>query len=225
MAAIAPAAHSGGTVELARECCRGCRNTKETSRSSSIPPGFTLALAWPAPLPFAICYLPFTDLPLALVWLWGRIGVALGWLWWSLEVALGCLWGAYQLAINTLWGGFDVALMSHWGGLPSPPTAFLLSAFYFLLSPRGGFARFFCIHHSSFFILHSSSAFRFKVPLSTFDTRHWPRLPRQHKCAWFPPDAGYAVTRQMALESKPLFHPEVLRQQVRSFILPEQTAA
>jgi len=45
--------------------------------------------------------------------------------------------------------------MSHWGGLPSPPTAFLLSAFYFLLSPRGGFARFFCIHHSSFFILHS----------------------------------------------------------------------
>jgi hypothetical protein len=29
----------------------------------------------------------------------------------------------------------------------------------------------------------------------------------------------------MALESKPLFHPEVLRQQVRSFVLPEQTAA
>ena len=29
----------------------------------------------------------------------------------------------------------------------------------------------------------------------------------------------------MALESKPLFHPEVLRQQVRSFYLPEQTAA
>ena len=29
----------------------------------------------------------------------------------------------------------------------------------------------------------------------------------------------------MALESKPLFHPEVLRQQVRSFILPEQTGA
>jgi hypothetical protein len=29
----------------------------------------------------------------------------------------------------------------------------------------------------------------------------------------------------MALESKPIFHPEVLRQQVRSFILPEQTAA
>src|ERR1017187_4211902 len=29
----------------------------------------------------------------------------------------------------------------------------------------------------------------------------------------------------MALESKPLFHPEVLRQQVRSFNLPGQTAA
>ena len=29
----------------------------------------------------------------------------------------------------------------------------------------------------------------------------------------------------MAVESKPLFHPEVLRQQVRSFKLPEQTAA
>ena len=28
----------------------------------------------------------------------------------------------------------------------------------------------------------------------------------------------------MAVESKPLFHPEVLRQQVRSFNLPEQTA-
>ena len=29
----------------------------------------------------------------------------------------------------------------------------------------------------------------------------------------------------MAVESKPLFHPEVLRQQVRAFTLPEQTAA
>ena len=29
----------------------------------------------------------------------------------------------------------------------------------------------------------------------------------------------------MAVESKPLFHPEVLRQQVRSFNLPDQTAA
>ncbi len=28
----------------------------------------------------------------------------------------------------------------------------------------------------------------------------------------------------MAVESKPLFHPEVLRQQVRSFNLPDQTA-
>jgi hypothetical protein len=91
--------------------------------------------------------------------LWWSFGGALGWLWWSLEVALGCLWGAYQLAINTLWGGFDVALMSHWGGLPSPPTAFLLSAFYFLLSPRGGFARFFCIHHSSFLICNVTRYF------------------------------------------------------------------
>jgi hypothetical protein len=73
----------------------------------------------------------------------GGFRVALGSHWGGFKVALGWLWGAYQLAINTLWGGFDVALMSHWGGLPSPPTAFLLSAFYFLLSPRGGFARFF----------------------------------------------------------------------------------
>ena len=29
----------------------------------------------------------------------------------------------------------------------------------------------------------------------------------------------------MAVESKPLFHPEVIRQQVRSFNLPDQTAA
>ena len=29
----------------------------------------------------------------------------------------------------------------------------------------------------------------------------------------------------MSLKSKPLFHPEVLRQQVRSFTLPDQTAA
>ena len=29
----------------------------------------------------------------------------------------------------------------------------------------------------------------------------------------------------MALESKPLFHPEALRQQVRSFGLPEQTTS
>ena len=29
----------------------------------------------------------------------------------------------------------------------------------------------------------------------------------------------------MALESKPLFHPEVLRQQVRAFILPEHVLA
>jgi hypothetical protein len=29
----------------------------------------------------------------------------------------------------------------------------------------------------------------------------------------------------MAVESKPLFHPEVMRQQVRSFLLPDQVAA
>jgi hypothetical protein len=32
---------------------------------------------------------------------------------------------------------------------------------------------------------------------------------------------AYLVPRQMALESKPLFHPEVIRQQVRAFTLPE----
>jgi hypothetical protein len=41
----------------------------------------------------------------------------------------------------------------------------------------------------------------------------------------FPPPPAYPVLRQMAVESKPLFHPEVLRQQVRSFALPDQTAA
>ena len=41
----------------------------------------------------------------------------------------------------------------------------------------------------------------------------------------FSPSPRYPVPRQMAVESKPLFHPEVLRQQVRSFNLPEQTAA
>jgi hypothetical protein len=35
---------------------------------------------------------------------------------------------------------------------------------------------------------------------------------------------AYRLLRQMALESKPLFHPEVLRQQVRSFNLPERVA-
>jgi len=40
----------------------------------------------------------------------------------------------------------------------------------------------------------------------------------------FPPIPRYPLPRQMAVESKPLFHPEVLRQQVRSFNLPDQTA-
>jgi hypothetical protein len=37
--------------------------------------------------------------------------------------------------------------------------------------------------------------------------------------------AAYPVARQMAVESKPLFHPEVMRQQVRSFNLPEHVPA
>src|SRR5208282_3391919 len=41
----------------------------------------------------------------------------------------------------------------------------------------------------------------------------------------FSPIPRYPLPRQMAVESKPLFHPEVLRQQVRSFLLPEQNAA
>jgi len=48
-------------------------------------------------------------------------------------------------------------------------------------------------------------------------------VPPHHKCAWFLPGTAYPVARQMAVESKPLFHPEVLRQQVRAFNLPEQT--
>ena len=50
-------------------------------------------------------------------------------------------------------------------------------------------------------------------------------VPRPEESAWFLRAPAYLVPRQMALESKPLFHPEVLRQQVRSFNLPEQTAA
>jgi hypothetical protein len=37
----------------------------------------------------------------------------------------------------------------------------------------------------------------------------------------FSPGLAYLLPRQMALESKPLFHPEVLRQQVRAFNLPK----
>jgi hypothetical protein len=47
----------------------------------------------------------------------------------------------------------------------------------------------------------------------------------QREWAWFLPGAAYPFPRQMALESKPLFHPEVLRQQVRSFNLPERVVA
>jgi hypothetical protein len=41
-------------------------------------------------------------------------------------------------------------------------------------------------------------------------TRNW---------AWFFPGPAYPVPRQLALESKPLFHPEALRQEVRAFNL------
>src|ERR1035437_8055285 len=58
-----------------------------------------------------------------------------------------------------------------------------------------------------------------------FDVGCSPRRPLQPESAWFFPAPPYSVPRQMALESKPLFHPEVLRQQVRSFNLPDQTAA
>ena len=43
--------------------------------------------------------------------------------------------------------------------------------------------------------------------------------------AWFLPGAAYSVPREMALESKSLFHPEVLCQQMRSFNLPERVVA
>ena len=42
------------------------------------------------------------------------------------------------------------------------------------------------------------------------------------KWAWFLVEAAYPPDRQMAVESKPLFHPEVLRQQVRAFNVPER---
>ena len=41
----------------------------------------------------------------------------------------------------------------------------------------------------------------------------------------FSPTPRYPLPRQMAVESKPLFHPEVMRQQVRSFNLPDHTDA
>src|ERR1035437_6089611 len=62
-----------------------------------------------------------------------------------------------------------------------------------------------------------------KVPNSFQDLTPVP-APRP-EFSWFFPARAYPLLRQMAVESKPLFHPEVLRQQVRSFFLPEQTAA
>jgi hypothetical protein len=44
----------------------------------------------------------------------------------------------------------------------------------------------------------------------------------QREWAWFLPGAANPVPRQMAVESKPLFHPEVLRQQVRTYNLSER---
>jgi hypothetical protein len=47
----------------------------------------------------------------------------------------------------------------------------------------------------------------------------------QREWAWYLPGAAYSVPRQMALGSKPLFHPEVLRRQVWAFNLPERVVA
>jgi hypothetical protein len=41
----------------------------------------------------------------------------------------------------------------------------------------------------------------------------------QRESAWFVPGTADSVPRQMAFESKPLFHPEVIRQQVRALNL------
>jgi hypothetical protein len=50
-----------------------------------------------------------------------------------------------------------------------------------------------------------------------FDVQTVAPLFPQPKSAWFLPRIAYPVVRQTAVESKPLFHPEVLRQQVRLF--------
>jgi hypothetical protein len=42
------------------------------------------------------------------------------------------------------------------------------------------------------------------------------------KSPWFRPGTALPAPRQTAPESKPRFHPEVLRQQVRAFNLPER---
>ena len=39
--------------------------------------------------------------------------------------------------------------------------------------------------------------------------------------AWFPRGPGYGLAEPMAIESKPLFHPEIIRRSVRAFPLPE----
>jgi len=81
---------------------------------------------------------------------------------------------------------------------------------------------------AAFFILHSPFCIHFTMWLrpafqgSMLDVRCW-MLDVQS--AWFPPTPRCLFPRQMAVESKPLFHPEVLRQQVRAYNLPEQTTA
>ena len=68
-------------------------------------------------------------------------------------------------------------------------------------------------------------------PLWMFDVGCWlldvvpsPVPAPRREFSWFFPARAYPLLRHMAVESKPLFHPEVLRQQARSFSLPEQTA-
>ena len=39
--------------------------------------------------------------------------------------------------------------------------------------------------------------------------------------AWFPRGPGYDLAEPMAVESKPLFHPEIIRRSVRAFTLPQ----
>ena len=43
--------------------------------------------------------------------------------------------------------------------------------------------------------------------------------------AWFPRGRGYGLAEPMAVESKPLFHPEIIRRSVRAFPLPELPSA
>src|ERR1035437_2587236 len=109
-AGIAATAQGGGTIELAFECRRGCGNTREPPRNTSISPGFTLALGgFSSPFCFLFSVFCFGSV-VALMWLWCGFGVALWELCGSFVGALGWLWSRNRLAINKLSGGFDVAL-------------------------------------------------------------------------------------------------------------------